>query len=79
MTINIKPSHKGLLHKKLGVPQGSPMPAGKVAKAAKSSNPTLKKEAVFAENAKKWNHGGGHKPQVKTPVKSDRGTFSIKG
>lgn len=79
MSINIKPSHKGLLHKKLGVPAGAPMPAGKVAKAAKSSNPTLKKEAVFAENAKKWNHGGGHKAQTTTPVKTDRGSFGLKG
>ena len=27
----------------------------------------------------KFHGGGGLKPQVKTPVKSDRGTFSIKG
>ena len=76
MSINIKSSHKGLLHKKLGVPQGKPMPAAKVAKAVKSSNPTLKKEAVFAENAKKWNHSSGHKKQTMTAVK---GGFGIKG
>lgn len=50
--IHIKESHKGLLHKKLGVPEGEKIPMKKVKKAAKSKNPTLKKEAVFAENVK---------------------------
>jgi hypothetical protein len=53
-TIRIKPSHKGLLHKKLGVPQGKPIPAAKMAKAADSKSPALRKEVTFAENAKKW-------------------------
>ena len=73
MSINIKPSHKGKLHRALGVPEGKPMPAAKVAKAVKSSNPTLKKEAVFAENAKKWNK---HPKQTTTKVS---GGFGIKG
>lgn len=59
MSINIKPSHKGLLHKKLGVPQGQPIPASKVAAAKNSSNPATRKQATFAQNAKSWNHGGG--------------------
>lgn len=54
MTIKIKPSHKGLLHKKLGVPQGEKIPAAKLAKAAKSKSPALRKEANFAKNAKDW-------------------------
>lgn len=54
--IHIKPSHKGKLHEALGVPAGKPVPAGKIEKATHSSNPTLKKEAVFAKNARKWNH-----------------------
>lgn len=58
MAIKIKPSHKGLLHKKLGVPQGKPIPASKVAKAKASGDPALVKEATFAQNAKKWHHGG---------------------
>jgi hypothetical protein len=53
-TIRIKPSHKGLLHKKLGVAQGKPIPAAKVEKAENSKSPALRKEAQFAENAKKW-------------------------
>lgn len=56
--IHIKPSHKGKLHAALGVPAGKPIPKGKEEKAAHSSNPTVKKEAIFAENAAKWHHRG---------------------
>jgi hypothetical protein len=52
--IQIKKSHKGELHKDLGVPAGHKIPAEKLAKAAKSKDPAVKKRAVFAENAKKW-------------------------
>lgn len=52
--IKIKPSRRGLLHKKLGVPQGEKIPASKVAAAKKSSSPALRKEATFAQNAVKW-------------------------
>ena len=62
MSINIKPSHKGLLHKNLGVAQGSPIPAGKLAKAANSNSAAVRKRAVFAENAKHWNHSGKKHP-----------------
>lgn len=55
--IRIKPSHKGLLHKDLGVKAGKPIPEKKLEKAEKSENPAVKKRAVFAANAKKWNHG----------------------
>jgi hypothetical protein len=48
--IHIKPSHRGLLHEKLGVPQGEKIPKAKIEKAAHSNDPVLKKEAVFAEN-----------------------------
>lgn len=54
MGIMIKPSHKGLLHKKLGVPQGKKIPAAKLDKALKSKSPALRKEANFAKNAKEW-------------------------
>lgn len=56
MAISIKPSRKGLLHKKLGVPQGEKIPASKIAAAKKSKSPAMRKEATFAVNAKKWNH-----------------------
>ncbi len=54
--IHIKPSHKGLLHKDLGVPAGKPIPAAKLAKAKDSSDPAERRRATFAENAKNWSH-----------------------
>lgn len=45
--------NKGALHKKLGVPEGKKIPEAKLDKAAKSKNPTLKKEAVLAKTLKK--------------------------
>lgn len=56
MAIKIKPSRKGLLHEKLGVPQGDTIPAQKIAKAERSRSPALRKEAQFAENAKHFHH-----------------------
>lgn len=58
MAINIKPSHKGLLHADLGVPQGKPIPAAKLAKAKKSKSPAVRKRATFAQNAKHFDHSG---------------------
>jgi len=54
--IHIKPKNKGLLHKKLGVKPGQKIPESKLSKALLSSSPAERKEAVFAANAKKWNH-----------------------
>lgn len=44
---------KGALHKELGVPQGTKIPAAKITKAAHSDNPTLAKRARLAETLKK--------------------------
>lgn len=52
--IRIKPSRKGGLHTALGVPLGQKIPASKVAAAANSSNPDLRKKANFARNAASW-------------------------
>ena len=54
--IKIKPSHKGLLHKKTGTPAGQPIPEGTLLHALHSKSTKLRKEAQFAENAKHWNH-----------------------
>lgn len=54
--IHIKKSHEGLLHKNLGISKGQKIPAKKLSKALHSSNPKVKKRAVFAENAKHWHH-----------------------
>ncbi len=67
--IHIKPSHEGRLHKNLGVPAGEPIPAKALAKAKNSSDPTVRKRATFAENAKKWNHGGSQKRETYGQVK----------
>lgn len=56
MAIKIKKSHKGLLHKDLGVPEDEPIPAGKLAAAKHSKSAAVRKRATFAQNAKKWNH-----------------------
>lgn len=45
--------HKGKLHKELGVPQGEKIPAKKMAKAAKSKNPTIRKEVSLAKTLNK--------------------------
>lgn len=54
--INIKPSHKGRLHEKLGVPQGKPIPAAKLNQALHSKSAAERKEANFAKNAKGFSH-----------------------
>jgi hypothetical protein len=46
----IKPSHKGLLHEKLGVPQGQKIPQAKLDQALHSKSASERKEANFAEN-----------------------------
>jgi len=47
---------KGKLHKALHVAAGHLISIKKEEKAMKSKNPTLRKEAQFAMNARKWNH-----------------------
>lgn len=69
--IHIKKSHEGRLHKALGVPEGQPIPAAKLAAAKKSSDPAIRKEATFAINAKGFNHtGGAKKPAAKKSTSS---------
>lgn len=48
--------NKGALHRKLGVPAGEKIPEKKLAKAAKSSNPTERKEAALAKTLKSFKH-----------------------
>lgn len=54
MAIHIKPSHKGRLHRALGVPAGKKIPASKLAKAKHSRSAAVRKQANFAANARKW-------------------------
>ena len=46
-------THKGALHKALGVPQGTTIPAKKLAKGAKSKSPKVRKEVALAKTLKK--------------------------
>lgn len=52
--IHIKPSHEGLLHEELHVPNGEPIPECKLEAAKHSSDPVERKRATFAENARDW-------------------------
>jgi len=45
--------HPGKLHRELGVPKGEKIPAKKLAKAAKSKSPTIRKEVALAKTLKK--------------------------
>ena len=56
--IHIKPSHKGLLHKDLGVAAGKPISEKKMEAATADASPAEKKRITFAENAKSWHKGG---------------------
>ena len=58
MAIKIKKSHKGLLHKNLGVPQGEKIPASKL-KIKSTDSPAIRKKKQFALNARHWNHPNG--------------------
>lgn len=59
MAIKIKPSHKGLLHEAMGIAKDKNIPGARLksvaARAKRTGNTKLEKQAVFAENAKKWN------------------------
>lgn len=44
--------HPGALHQELGVPEGKKIPAKKLAKAAKSKNPTVRKQVALAKTLK---------------------------
>ena len=44
--------HPGALHRALHVPEGEKIPAKKMAKAAKSSNPRMKKMVALAHTLK---------------------------
>jgi hypothetical protein len=59
-SIHINPKHKGMLHEAMGIAKDKKIPGSKLAKvkvrAKKSGNVKLEREAVFAQNAKKWKH-----------------------
>lgn len=48
---------KGKLHRELGIPESQKIPAARLAAAAHSRDPEVKRDAIRAETMKKWNHG----------------------
>lgn len=54
--IHIKPENKGKLHKTAGVPADQPIPMAKLQELKNSPNPTTRKRANFAINARKFKH-----------------------
>ncbi len=56
--IEIKPENKGKLHREMGIPQGKKIPVKKLEQEKKGASPAEKKRIVFAENVKRWDHGG---------------------
>lgn len=47
----------GKLHRRLGVPIGEPIPAAKLAKARRSKDPSLRREAINAGTLKRMSRG----------------------
>lgn len=52
--------HPGKLHRRLHVPEGQRIPASKLASAAHSSDPGLRREAALARTGKRYG-GKRHK------------------
>lgn len=66
---------KGKLHRELGIPVGQKIPAKRLAKAERSPNPEIKRDAIRAKTMEGWNHSRPAK-QKTTKV---AGGFGIKG
>lgn len=54
--IEIKPSHRGRLHKATGTKKGAKVPLAKEKALKAHGTPAEKKEAQFAINAREWKH-----------------------
>lgn len=50
MAVEIKPSHRGLLHRNLGIPEGQKIPLKRLMAAKKSASPAIRKQDTFAVN-----------------------------
>ena len=48
---------KGKLHRELGIPTDEKIPTARLASAAHSSNPEIRRDAIRAETMKGWHHG----------------------
>lgn len=56
--IKIKPSKKGTFRKATGTKDGEKIPQSEINAKKKSSDPAMRKKAVFADNAKRFKKGG---------------------
>jgi len=54
--IRIKPSHKGRLHRDLGVKSSKKLTTGQLEKAKHSKSAAVRRRATFALNARHWKH-----------------------
>lgn len=54
--IHIKAANRGKLRKSTGTKKGQKIPVSKLQRLAKSKNPTTRKRAQFALNARKFKH-----------------------
>jgi hypothetical protein len=48
--------HRGKLHRELGIPEGEKIGKARLSKAARSSNPEIKRDAKRAQTMGKWKH-----------------------
>ncbi len=46
--------HKGKLHRELGISTSKKIPAKRLAKAVRSKNPTIRRDAIRARTMEKW-------------------------
>jgi len=59
--IRIKKANRGKLRKTAKVKKGRKIPASKLRSMKRSKNPTTRKRATFALNARSWNKRGRKK------------------
>lgn len=72
-TPNFNPGgKKGKLHRELGIPASQKIPAARLASAARSSNPTVARDAKRAQTMKSWNHTGPKPKRGKGLVNSGK-------
>ena len=48
--------HKGKLHRELGIPEGKKIGKARTAKAARSKNPEIRRDAIRARTMASWAH-----------------------
>jgi hypothetical protein len=56
MSIHIKKSHEGRLHRVLHVPLNQKLTMAEIKKAEDSRKPEVRKEGDFAAAARRWHH-----------------------